>query len=114
MDRAMHQSRVPGPRTLVTRRRGAGRSLQQLRRAAAQRAAAAPPVQASAAPADQLPAKPPRPLRTAARLGLACGGRAASKILPNSHLKIEERPVGARPLVAWGWKEYARRNLRQQ
>jgi len=59
MDRAVHQSRVPGSRTLVARRCGAGGALQQLRPAAAQRTAAPKPaVEAQAASADDLPAEP--------------------------------------------------------
>src|SRR5579862_5668034 len=56
LDRAVHQSRMPGAWTLAARRRDAHRPVQQLRRATAQRAAADwPAVAAEAAFAERVP-----------------------------------------------------------
>ena len=87
MDRAVHQSGVPGTRTLVAGRYSSRGALQQLWRAAAQCAATTESTaQIEAASSDHLPAEPARSL-TSRRI-----------VQSNS-----ERPVGARPLVAWGF-----------
>ena len=121
MDRAVHQSGVPGPRTLVARGYRTRGALQQLRRAATQCAASTESTaQAKAASPDRLPAwtraVAARPRRPASLFGhelLTClqtclhfefGAIASGSAAVLAALtKIKERPVGARPLGAWGY-----------
>ena len=91
MDRAVHQSGMPSPRTLVTRRCRTGGALQQLRGTASQRAPAPEPAaQAKATSADDLPAQAARLLASSCAVWLRfsprnclCGSRGS-----HSELKI--------------------------
>ena len=105
MDRAMHQSRMPGSWTLAARRHRTRGGLQQLRRTAAQCATASRSTsQVKAASSDDLPAEPTRSLAGAYAVSIhSFNQELPSVTLPNFLLKIKERPVGARPLVAWGY-----------
>src|SRR5438445_13552621 len=90
MDRAVHQSGMPSPRTLVTRRCRTGGALQQLRGTASQRAPAPEPAaQAKATSADDLPAQAARLLASSCAVWLRFSPRNCLRGSRGSHSELK-------------------------
>ena len=105
MDGSVHQSGVPGPRTLAARGLRPGGALQQLRRAPAQRAAAIGlAAQNAAAPADGLPARARSLDNSPAAAALALTPRrSVPEIFAQARLaRFTPNFPSSRAIVYWG------------